>query len=152
MGACSNSGNNKELATKQYGLSNLTLFGLNFRQTAFALGLFVFIGQIFFNQLNHFLVGNARGAVLDIVLVGDPSHDFDELGFFQSVLAAKPEEIIDPQSYAIGAGFVGYFNCGRTLEQFARIEDVVDFLFAEQAVGVDAGFGFVKVVADERRA
>ena len=130
----------------------MLLFRLNFRKPSFVLGLFVFFRQKFLDQLNHFLVGNACCAVFDIVLVGHPSHNFHELCFFQPVFTAQAQEIIYPQRNTVRAGLVGYFYRGRTLEQFARVEDIVNLLFAKQAVSVNTGFGFGEVIADKRCA
>ena len=65
------------------------------------------------------------------------------------ILALEAEVAVHPVGDAGQAAVAVHGHGGGAVEDGGGVEDVVDFLVLEQAVGVDAGAGHVEVTAHE---
>ncbi len=104
-----------------------------------------------FGLLHHLFVRNGSGAQVGVLLFHPLQHfHHPRMALVDLLVAGEPEVLVDPEGNAGDARFVRDADRNRAFEHLVGVEYVVDFFRFQNAVGMDAGRGFIELLADQR--
>ena len=63
------------------------------------------------------------------------------------IITGEAEKVIDPDGGSIGTAFVGNCHTRRPIEQFFRVENIVDPLILPESAGMDPGARRIEMFA-----